>query len=259
MYYWEQWKVLLDDLCLTSECQNRAKFDRYLIGWEIIFRMNIFYTKPSRNSLGFFTEYEPGFRAYLAWSRTSNCSRPIIVQMGHFVRQLLQVVWCQIAWVVDHYVVCGRHSTLPNILRNHEEIIPAKTQITHNVLILFNHDSLVPRIRFWRGRGDTHQCFLVTVWSRTVPGFGFANSVLWKHRIRKRTKIKKMNSWDNYFTMDINQPAWGKGECWSSSARRWRLWWAHNSCWSTWDSQAAAWLRGRLCVAIGHRRRHLGI
>ena len=59
----------------------------------------------------------------LAWSRNSDCSWPVVVEMGEFVSQLLDVVGLEAGGVSDH-VVGGRvDGPLPHGLGDQEEVV----------------------------------------------------------------------------------------------------------------------------------------
>lgn len=60
----------------------------------------------------------------LAGSRDSDGSRPVVVEVAHFVGQALHVVRLQSSGVPDHVVVGGGHCSLPHRLRHQEEVIP---------------------------------------------------------------------------------------------------------------------------------------
>ena len=53
---------------------------------------------------------------YLTRSWNPDGPRPVVVEMGHLVRQLLEVVSLQARTVVNHYVVGGGYGTLSHML-----------------------------------------------------------------------------------------------------------------------------------------------
>ena len=67
---------------------------------------------------------ESQFVRVLAWSRDSNCPRPVVVEVSQLVCQALDVVWPQTRGVLDHVVAGGVHGALPHGLGDQEEIIP---------------------------------------------------------------------------------------------------------------------------------------
>jgi len=63
-------------------------------------------------------------RAYLARSRHSDCTGPVIVHVRHPVWYLLYVVDLQGWPVFDDDVVCRRHGALSHVLTYQEEVLP---------------------------------------------------------------------------------------------------------------------------------------
>ena len=66
------------------------------------------------------------FMCILTRGWNTYCSRPIVVQVGHLVRQSLQFVNVPSSMVVNNYVMSGIHRPLSDMLTNQKKIYPVK-------------------------------------------------------------------------------------------------------------------------------------
>ena len=69
--------------------------------------------------------FSPHLVSVLARSRNTDGPRPVVVEVGQLVRQLLEVLRLQSAGVLQHVVTRGVDGPLPYRLTHQEEVVPS--------------------------------------------------------------------------------------------------------------------------------------
>lgn len=124
---------------------------------------------------------EREFVGILADGRHPGRTGPVVVEMGHFVGQLLQAIRWQAHIVVQHIVTGGRHRSLVDTLRHEEKVISETRTET---------SQLAQGVRKRTPHSNTHLSGSVTTSSTTVPGGGLSRPLKKRALIRFETTMK---------------------------------------------------------------------